>query len=159
MAEYTYGIQLYSRVPVDLANLAELICPTPYESQPVTEALLQGGVVFYRDSEHTQGAFSVDTFKGWGYYTQLYAHEDTGEILSVVWDNFPCHINWVKPDAVNSDRTNWQIKYFLEYKKLLDKITNPEPEHKAECRKIAFSIITREIVAAKRGQDMAEVVG
>lgn len=100
--ENVYGVQVYSTrelVPVELE--AQLV-HSPYVSEVSTDALIAMGVVFFRDSEHAQGAFA-EQFNGRGFYTQLFADEKTGKIGNVVMLNQPCKIAWVQADGVNRE--------------------------------------------------------
>lgn len=92
-----FGIQFYSSREVEITP--DLLVPTPYESMETTNKLIAAGVVFFRDSEHAQGAFS-EVFVGDGFYTQVHINEKTGEIVSTIMANQPCVISRVFPDGV-----------------------------------------------------------
>jgi len=97
-----FGIQIYSSKPIALEAIPTLVVPSPYESMETTNALIAQGVVFFRDSEHAQGAFS-ETFVGDGFYTQMQINETTGAVIKTLMHNHNCHILRVFPDGVTRE--------------------------------------------------------
>lgn len=101
---FDFGIQLYSKQPITSKQISDWLVPTPYESMESTNSMIGAGVVFFRDSEHAQGAFA-EAFCGDGFYSQWFVNEKTGEVLEEVILNRPVFVDWVKAEGVHRNFT------------------------------------------------------
>lgn len=109
------GTQIYSKTELVAADLQKLCWPSPYIDDAATDAGIAVGIVFIRDSEHGQGAYSEE-YKGPGFYTQVELDEKSGEVTKVITLNQKCEIEWVKPDGVHrvlADREDDAVSYVM----------------------------------------------
>lgn len=80
------GIQIYAKKVLDVKKLPNLMIHDPYVKEDDKALMIEHGVVFFRDSDHADGAIACTDFLGSTFYYQFYVDRKTGQVLQVFLD-------------------------------------------------------------------------